>query len=264
MRIFSTRDKQKYSFLSLLKLALVTIFFIPTLAKANPIISGISTNEINIDTNFKGTKILLFGAKDDSGDVIVVVRGPKKNFLVTKKDRFLGIWHNGERVKFKDSYSFYSLFSTFHTQVSDQKNLDRLLSNLQLGENNLTFDSSSNIKKSEEKEFRLHLVDKLQKAELYSIGSNKIEFLDETLFKVFLNFPKNISRGVYTVEIYLISDGQLSSFQSIPIYVNQVGLSAKISDFSEEQSFLYGLMAVGIALLFGWLTNYFFIKFFSK
>jgi len=79
-----------------------------------------------------------------------------------------------------------------------------------------------------------------------------------------LDFPKNISRGIYTVEIYLINEGSLVSFQSIPIYVNQVGFSAKVLDFAFQQSFLYALLSVAIALIFGWLANYLFARFLGK
>lgn len=236
------------------------LFFITAPALANPIISGISTNEINIDTNFQGAKILLFGAKGDAGNVIVTVRGPKKNFMVTRKEKLLGIWYNGERVRFKDSHSFYSLFSTFN----DQELTDGLLQDLELGKNNLKFNTSEEIKTEEKNEFQIQLVDKLEKNNLYSSGANKVDFLDETLFKVMLNFPKNITRGIYTVEIYLINEGSLLSFQSIPIYVNQVGLSAKILDLAYQESFLYGLLSVALALIAGWLANYIFTRFIGK
>lgn len=229
-------------------------------AFANPIISGISTNEINIDTKFQGAKILLFGAKGDAGNVVVTVRGPKKNFIVTKKEKLLGVWYNGERVKFKNSYSFYSLFSTF----SEQESIDQLLKELELGKNNLEFNTFGKVSENKKNEFQLQLIDRLEKNQLYTTGASKVDFLDETLFKVMLDFPKNITRGVYTVEIYLINDGTLLSFQSIPIYVNQVGFSAKILDFAYQESFLYGLLAVAIALVVGWLANYLFARFIGK
>jgi len=241
-------------------LLIAALFLIATPTFASPIVSGISTNEISIDTKFHGAKILLFGAKGDAGNVVVAVRGPKKNFMVTRKQKLLGIWYNGERVKFKDSYSFYSLFSTFN----DQEPVDQLLKDLELGKSNLQFQSSSEVSVEEKNEFRLQLVDKLEQNKLYSAGANKVDFLDETLFKVILNFPKNISRGIYTVEIYLINEGSLLSFQSIPIYVNQVGLSAKILDFAYQESFLYGLLAVALALIAGWLANYIFTHFIGK
>lgn len=242
------------------------IFFLltlllPNISYSGPIISGISSNEINIDTKFRGTQILLFGAKGDAGNIVIAVRGPKKNFLITKKEKLLGIWHNGSRMKFKDSYSYYSFFSASH---SDLDPASQLLSELELGRNNLKFNKSGDVDAQEQGEFEVQFVDKLEKSKLYSTGLNKIDFLDETLFKVSLNFPKNIARGTYSVEIYLIDEDSLVSFQSIPIYVNQVGLSARILDFAYQESFLYGLLAVAIALVVGWLTNYLFARFLSK
>jgi uncharacterized protein (TIGR02186 family) len=244
--------------------AILAVFFSISSIKsslASPIVSGISTNEINIDTKFNGAKILLFGAKEDMGDIVIAIRGPKKNFLVTKKEKFLGIWYNGKRIKFKEGYSFYKLFSTFST--SDE--IDELLKNLELGKNNLQFIvSDKTVNNKVRDEFQLQLIERLESKKLFSDGAGKIDFLNETLFKVLLEFPKNITRGVYSVEIYLISEGNLVSFQSIPIYVNQVGISARILDFAYEQSFLYGLAAVAFALIVGWLANYLFLRFIGK
>jgi len=239
---------------------LFVVIFSISQSHASPIISGISTNEIDIDTKFQGAKILLFGAKGDAGNIVVAVRGPKKNFIVSKKQKLLGLWYNGQRVKFKDSYSYYSLFSTFENQeLSDQ-----LLKDLELGKDNLKFNFSKDVNANAAKEFQLQLIERLEKNNLYSSAAHKVDFLDETLFKVMLNFPKNIARGVYTVEIYLINEGSLVSFQSIPIYVNQVGFSAQVLDFAYQQSFLYGLLAVAIALIVGWLANYLFARFIGK
>lgn len=241
-------------------LSAIILSFFAASSFASPVISGISNNEINIDHKFLGAQILLFGAKGDAGNIVITVRGPKKNFLVTKKEKLLGIWYNGERVKFKEAYSFYSLFSTF----TDQEPLDSGLSEMELGNDNLQFVTAKEVSAKKKGEFQLQLINQLEKNNLYSNGANKIDFLDETLFKVMLDFPKNISRGTYTVEIYLIHDGTLLSFQSIPIYVNQVGMSAKIFDFAHEESFLYGLIAVAIALIVGWIANYLFARFIGK
>ncbi len=246
-------------------LRLLFLLLISTPSFANPIVSGISTNEINIDTKFNGAKILLFGAKGSAGNIVIAVRGPKKDFLVTKKQKLLGVWFNGQRTLFTDSYSFYSLFSTFNTNgegSSNQEISDQLLANLELGKNNLAFTKEDD--RDPNNEFKIQLIDRLEKNNLYSSGTGKIEFLDEKLFKVMLSFPKNIARGVYNVEIYLIQDSNLISFQSIPIYVNQVGLSAKILDFSNQESVLYGLLTIAIAFIAGWITNYLFIRFVGK
>ncbi len=244
---------------------LITFFIFSFLSKAlsSPIVSGISSNEINIDTNFKGAQILLFGAKGDSGNIIIAVRGPKKDFIVSKKEKLLGVWYSGSRKVFTNSYSFYSLFSTIaDDDKSSLEAVNKLLLDLELGKNNLQFNSTQVTPNDDE--FRVQLIEKLEKNKLYSSSAKKIEFLNETLFKVMLNFPKNIARGIYSVEIYLIDDGNLQSFQSIPIYVNQVGFSARVLDFAQEQSFLYGFLTIAIAFIVGFIANYLFIRFVGK
>jgi uncharacterized protein (TIGR02186 family) len=229
-------------------------------AYANPLVSGISSNEINVDTEFKGAQILLFGAKSDAGNIVITVRGPRKDFIVSKKHQLLGVWYNGERISFKNSYSFYSLFSTFNSGQMIEENLR----DFELGKNNIKFESPPNLAPAKINEFRIQLVELLEKKDFFAKGTKKIDFLDETLFKVMIDFPKNILLGTYIVEIYLINNGTILSYQSIPIFVNQVGLSAKISEFAYNQAVLYGLLAVFIAVFVGSLANYFFVKFIKK
>lgn len=241
-------------------LAAIILMLIPTLSNARPIISGISTNKIDIDTRFNGAEILLFGAKGESGNIIINVRGPKKNYLMSKKDKFLGVWYNRERVKFKNAYSYYAFFSTNNSQVIS----DNLLSELEIGKDNLNFTIPDDVGDITKDNFKIQFVDKLEKKDLYVTNPNPVEFLDETLFKVMLKFPKNIAQGTYLVEIYLIDESNLVAFQSIPIHINQVGLSAKIDQFAYNNSVLYGIAAVLIAALAGFLANFIFTKFFGK
>ena len=229
-------------------------------ANCAPLISGISTNEINIDTKFKGAQILLFGAKGDAGNIVITVRGPKKNFMVTKKQKILAVWYNGARINFENSYSFFSIFSTFNNGEIQED----IMSDLELGKDFLEFSTNNKISDKNNSDFKAQLIEKMEKNNLYNNNVSKVEFLDETLFKVMLNFPKNIVRGIYTVELYLIKENTLISFQSIPIYVNQIGISAKISDFAIQQDMIYGIIAVMLALIVGWLANYIFARFIGK
>lgn len=238
-----------------------SIFFIAAFliqipaAFAAPIISGISTHEINIDTNFTGAEVLLFGAKGDAGNVFVTVRGPRKNYILNKKDKFLGIWYNKNRFKFNNSYSYYTFFSSNKDSIIDQK----LLSALEIGQDKIKFDiDEENI----DDQFKIEFINKLEQKNLYLNKPGGIDFLDETLFKVILKFPKNVVQGVYIVDIYLIDDDQIVAFQAIPIYVNQVGFSAEVNRFAYENSIAYGFLAILIAIVAGFLVNYIFNKYF--
>lgn len=243
----------------MIRVFLVTILLIfsgQEIAFSRPIISGISTNEINIDSNFTGQKILLFGAKGDVGEIVIVVRGPKRSYIVNKKAEILGIWHNQKRVKFDDVYSYYSLFST----SSDLGN-KKLLRNLQIGKGNIDLEQGRDEKS--DINFRLQLIDKMAQNNLYSENKDPIDFLDETLFKVMLDFPKNIAHGDYLVEIYLIDEGNVAAYQAIPIYVHQVGFSARVNNMAHHQSFLYAVIAIFLAVSAGFLANSIFNRLFK-
>jgi uncharacterized protein (TIGR02186 family) len=241
----------------------VLVLLVILLLKANysyarPIISAISTNEINIDSNFNGQKILLFGARGDVGDIAVVIRGPKRDYIVNKKSEVLGIWHNKKRIRFDDVYSYYAFFAT-----SDDLHNKKLLKKLQIGKENIDIESSKQQDVLAESGFRLQLIDKLSENDLYLENFEEINFLDETLFKVMLEFPKNITRGDYLVEIYLIDDGNLTAFQSIPIYVYQVGFSAKVNDMAHNNPFQYALIVIFLAVFSGFIANSIFNKLFK-
>ena len=172
----------------------------------------------------------------------------------------LGVWFNGERIKFKNSYGFYSLFSTYN----DGEMIQQDLNEYELGKNNIQFEIQDNLSPSKINEFRIQLVELLEQKNLYPISTKPIDFLDETLFKLIIDFPKNILLGTYIIEVYLINNGSVLSFQSIPVYVNQVGVSAKISNFALNQSVLYGLIAVFLAIFVGCLANYLFARLIKK
>lgn len=239
---------------------LTLLFFTTKTLEARPIISGISTNQINIDTKFTGTQVLLFGAKGDYGDVIIVVRGPEQNYIVSKKDKFFGIWYNKQRMKIKNAYGYYSFFST----AGNPKVSNKVFSDFGIGRDALKFDISSDYEDDIKNIFQSEFISNLEYKNLYTINPHKIEFLDETLFKVMIDFPKNIPSGIYTAEIYLIDENHLAALQSIPIYVNQVGFSADIHNMAYKHPVLYGIMAVLIAVIAGWMANLFFSRFFGK
>ncbi|MFM6972578.1 MAG: TIGR02186 family protein [Alphaproteobacteria bacterium] len=227
---------------------------------SSPLISGISSNEIKVNTEFEGAQILLFGAKSDAGNVVITIRGPRKDFIVNKKENILGVWYNGQRVKFKQALGFYSLFSTFnHGQLIEDS-----LSEYELGKNNIKFNVSSKLSPTKINEFRLKMVELMEEKKYYESQPKNINFLDETLFKIIIDFPSNILLGTYIVEIYLVNNGTILSYQSIPIFVEQVGINSKITNFSRDHSFIYGLIAVVLAILVALITNYFFIKFVKK
>jgi hypothetical protein len=63
---------------------------------AQELIADISERRIDITTGFSGAEVLVFGAIEGEGDVVVVARGPSQNMVLRRKERQFGIWINGK------------------------------------------------------------------------------------------------------------------------------------------------------------------------
>ena len=68
-------------------LSLILFVFISTSVQAQKTYFDLSQNQINIDTNFKGKELILFGLAEPNHDIIVIVVGPKKNLTIRNKNR---------------------------------------------------------------------------------------------------------------------------------------------------------------------------------
>ncbi len=69
-------------------------------AQETPLVAGLSNDLVAITTGFAGTDVLLFGATEGEGDVVVIVRGPDRPVVMHRKSRVLGVWINTAKMTF--------------------------------------------------------------------------------------------------------------------------------------------------------------------
>ncbi len=223
--------------------------------KVAPLVADISSALIEVTTSFSGAELLLFGATDGEGEVAVVVRGPFDDVVVRKKTKLAGIWINGEGVKIKKPPSFYHVAATENLQNVTSK---KILNQLQIGEDNLYFQAKG--KKAKIKEFTQAFKDLKVREKLYSGDVATVKLLGNKLFRTDISFPANAPIGDYLVEVYLFHDKQLVSMEITPLKILKTGVEAQIHAFANKYSFLYGLVAVLIACLFGFCASVIFQK----
>ncbi|MEM7616988.1 MAG: TIGR02186 family protein [Pseudomonadota bacterium] len=224
---------------------------------AKPIVGDINMRGINIDSAFNGVNLLLFGVRNDAGNIVIVIRGPSKSYIVRKKDQVAGIWMNTDSYRFDNINSYYAIASNVNL---DNINNDYLLNQLGVGVNNMTLTNYPNANDLASVEFLDALLDEKESKNLYP-ANRKIEnvsFIGDTLFRSNIRFPETIERGTYIAEFYLFNDGQLIGIQSTPIVVKKIGFDAFIYDLAHKHSFFYGLLAIFIAIASGWIASYLF------
>lgn len=222
------------------------------LRAAEPLVADLSSDEIAITTGFAGTDLLLFGAITRPGDVVVVVRGPVREELVRRRERVAGIWVNGASVTFRGLPAFYHVAST---RPLAELAPATLLADRRIGADRLGFEAATTTPPAAARGFRDALVRIKTRQRLYGYDPGGVRVIGERLFRTTVVFPANVPTGAYRVEVYLLDDGKLIGMRETPLVVRRVGLEAEIFNFAHEQSAIYGLIAIVLALAAGWLAG---------
>jgi uncharacterized protein (TIGR02186 family) len=109
-------------------------------------------------------------------------------------------------------------------------------------------------------EWRAGLVRNHQRLGLYQSEIRPITVQFDRLFRAQLALPANVPTGKYQVQIYLLRDGRVVSARSRGLDVERVGAEAVVYDFAHQNSALYGLIAILVALMAGWVAHLAFRK----
>lgn len=224
---------------------------------ARPLIADLSSKQIRISTGFTGAQLLLFGSTDGAGDVVVVVRGPRRNEIVRRKERAGGIWVNGRGVEFGDVPAYYHVASN---RPLDEFASTKTLRRFRIGVPWLKLPAISQVPPAVVREHREALIRLKRNGNLYSEAPEGVTVIDGRLFRTEITFPATVPTGVYSAEVYLFRKGEPVGTSLTPITVRKVGLEAAIFEFAHTYSAIYGIVAVIIALIAGWIAGVIFRK----
>lgn len=228
---------------------------------------GLSQEVIEISSSFTGAEIIIFGSienaiaadlKDGLYDVVVVLAGPKELITVRRRERKAGIWINGTAREFADVPSSYSAASSKpFSEITDAEGA-RIL---QIGLKNLTFqpvDAPTN--DPLQKTFADSVTRLKTSQDLYLERPGGISFLTPSLFKARLGVPANVPIGPHTARAFLFHKGEFVESQFLPLTVKKIGFEQFTYDFAHQHGFWFGIIAVLVAVITGWLASVVFRK----
>jgi uncharacterized protein (TIGR02186 family) len=231
-------------------LALFPVWAAP--ARGDNLVADLTSHLVAITTGFTGASVVLFGATEGQGDVVVVVRGPERDLTVLRKSRVLGIWVNTREITFENVPSFYALAAS--------RPIEEIVSPAaaalhRIGLANLKLEAAAPAPGPVRDEFAAALVRNQQRAALFATSVGKVHFLGERLFRTTIEFPSNVPTGTYLVEVLLARNRDIVSGQTTPLVVSKVGVDAAVFELSGRFPGLYGLIAVLTAMVAGWLAS---------
>lgn len=236
-----------------LRLACIALLLVSgRAALADDLVADLSEHLVKIDMGFTGKKVLLYGAIQGDGHVVVVVQGPRVPITIRRKARVAGVWANEASVTFDNAISFYQVMAS--AELDEWLSLD-LREQHQIGVEYLNFTPRGDIGPAQRADFQTALIRSKQRLGHYGTLEGNVTVLGGRLFRTEIFFPANVPTGVYILEAFLVRDGEMVSAQKTPLYVSKSGLEAEVYSLAHQYPELYGLLAIAIAVAAGLAAN---------
>lgn len=241
-------------------LFLLLAFFALSAQRDPILVPEVSQHEIQVRQGFTGTELLLFGAiLDPQGrrasqpyDIVVVLKGPTEPILLREKDKKLGIWVNAQSTAFRSAPAFFAVASSHPVSAIVD---ERTAAIYELGLNFLQLSPSGAIDPAEQQRFTAGLVDLRRREGLYQENGSGVTINNGVLYQARIALPSNVVTGRYTAETFAITRGRVIASAIADVEVRKQGFERFVADQADRSAFLYGLFAVGLSLLMGWLAG---------
>ncbi|UZK69450.1 TIGR02186 family protein [Sphingomonas sp. S1-29] len=231
------------------------------LGGAKPVlVPDVSQRDIEIVYSFTGAELLLFGAilypdrslpdpDADPAEIVVVVRGPVQSVMMRQKEKIAGIWVNAESMRYRSVPSFYAIASS--------KPIERIVDErtraiYELGLDSLQLSPITSAPADLQTRFVQGLIDLRRRTGLFAEAPEAVEITDGVLYRARIAIPARVPVGRFTAETFLIRDGRVLAAAVREIDIRKSGFERFVARAAENQSVLYGLIAVALSVLFGW------------
>lgn len=232
-------------------------------ARSESLVTALSAPKVSISSNFTGAEIVVFGvierdahtvARPGPYDIVVVATGSPVDVVTRRKEKLFGVWVNRNSLTFRDVPSFYSLHGSRPLDSIASKSV---LKREQIGVNNLILPIAigQNEQLAYSRDYREAFVRLKLKSGLYTEETGKVEFLNDALFRTTIPLPANVPHGTYAVAIHLFRGGALLTSQTQELTIAKSGFEQITYALAQNQSLLYGIGCVLIAMFTGWIAG---------
>ena len=233
-------------------------------ARGEHLVVALSTHQVQINSSFVGTDLVLFGAierdektvpRSGAYDIVVRVTGPPLTQVTRRKSRVVGIWVNSESRVFIDAPGYLAMLSNRPlNEIAGPEALRRY----RIGLENVTFPQQiagdiGDVPLNDP--FRMAFLRLNRELRLYREVSNAVTFLTPSLFRTAIRIPANVPVGTYVVDVNLFAEGVMLATSNSAIEIQKVGFEQFVASSAHEHGVLYGLATAGLALLTGWIAS---------
>src|SRR5690606_20843418 len=109
-------------------------------------------------------------------------------------------------------------------------------------------------------EFTTALRERKKASDLFSERIGGVHFLSQSLFRATLHLAPNLPVGRHRARAFLFMNGVFIAESSAQLAIQKSGFEQRLFRAAQEQSLLYGIAAVALAFLTGWIGRIVFRK----
>lgn len=219
----------------------------------------VSPSEVGIGAFFGGEKLTITGKVPQGAQAVIEVVGRSTEQNLMRKGRHWDIWMNVGEVDVFGAPRLYYVLSSSPELTSDQR------TNVPWGYNALrkeiTFRSDQEYPDLDRlfEEF----IQLKQGEGLYGIFPDAVAVSPatsgaESSVHAEVSVPTRISPGDYQICLFTVQNGLSTGRSCILFHVRLVGLPAFLTTLAHAHAVLYGLLAVAIAVIAGFLSGFLF------
>ncbi len=230
--------------------------------------AALTETQVRVNSGFRGTRIVLYGAIFDPGarasDVVVIVRGPEQPIRIARKAKVGPLWVNSRPVVFQGAPGFYIAASN---RPLDEIAGFGVLRRMGAGVDHLPINAPAEQRietrygvrdmvvsslGADYLDWRRAVVRLKEKSGLYKVDEHGVRFVDTGLFRAEIALPAEAPIGQYQAQIVLFQAGQPVSERLRTLSVEKVGAERSLYLWAHRGPWSYGLAAMAFALAAGW------------
>jgi uncharacterized protein (TIGR02186 family) len=125
----------------------------------------------------------------------------------------------------------------------------------ELGLDSLQLSPASAATSDVEERFERGLVELRERSGLYYEAPGAVEVTDGVLYRARVTVPARVPVGRFTAETFLIRHGRVLAAAVREIDVRKSGFERFVARAADRSAVLYGLTAVALSVLFGWVAG---------
>ncbi len=249
------RILKKRCLFNLIATGFLVIFFA---SNALSVTFEVSPASIPIDSLYHGAKVVVTGEAGIGEDIIIKFSSPAKKAVLRKKGkRGSLLWMNVGELEFNPVSEVYMLYST--------RDINSILDIYQQDKYALGYDAFRRLvevspieNEAEKVQWVKEFIKFKEKNSVYGTFTGEIETEvkgDKQTFRLSIDWPYQATPQEYSVSVYTVKDDAVQDYKHSVLNVEKVGALKYISNMAFNQSSVYGIASILIAIAAGFIVS---------